>query len=87
MQNTHDQEIAQNFEYFQNALPTLLPKHRGEYALLRAREIVGIFPTPIAAMSEGHSRFSDGVFSVQRVADRPFDLGFLSYGENDRAVA
>jgi hypothetical protein len=35
-------------------------------------------------MTEGHNRFGDGNFSVQRVTDRPLDLGFLSYASGDR---
>lgn len=87
MSSVQENEIKQNFDFFQTVIETLLPEHQGKFALLRDRAIVELFPTPIDAMSDGHKRFEDGVFSVQRVIDRPLDLGFLSYGENNRVVA
>lgn len=77
-------EIEQNFNAFQGLVASLLPEHFGEYALLRGRELVQVFPRVFDAMSEGHGRFADGLFSVQRVIDHPLDLGFLSYAEDER---
>lgn len=65
-------------------IASLLPAHSGEFALLRQRELVDVFPRAIDAMSEGYHRFDDGLFSVQRITDRPLDLGFLSYATDER---
>jgi hypothetical protein len=87
MTDRREREISQNFEFFQTLVGSLLPQHFGEFALLRDRSIVGLFPSAVAAMSDGHLRFEDGIFSVQRVVNKPLDLGFLSYGSSDRAAA
>jgi hypothetical protein len=81
-----EREIEQNFQFFQEAVSSLLPSHYGEFALLRNKEIKGVFPKAIEAMTEGYNRFEDGLFSVQRVIDRPLDLGFMSYGSDDRTA-
>jgi hypothetical protein len=60
--------------------------HAGEYALLRAKSLVEIFPKPFDALQAGINQFADGIFSVQKVIDRPLDLGFVSYGASDGAV-
>lgn len=81
---TREAEIKQNFLYFQDIVPGLMADHAGQYALLHARSVVGIFEKPIDAVSAGARKFADGLFSVQKVIDRPLDLGFLSYGSGDR---
>lgn len=78
-------EIEQNFRAFEGYLATLLPEHAGEFALLHGGELVDLFPTAIDAMTEGYHRFGgDGLFSIQRVIDRPVDLGFISYAAGER---
>jgi hypothetical protein len=77
-------EIEENFRAFEGLLSTLLPDRAGQFALLRHRTLVEVFPTAIEALMEGQERFADGLFSVQRVTDRPLDLGFLSYASGDR---
>jgi hypothetical protein len=87
MSSGKQREIENNFSYFQSIVGSLVSDHAGEFALIRSREIIDFFPSAIDAMSEGHHRFSDGIYSIQRVIDRPLDLGFLSYGANDRIFA
>lgn len=84
---TEDQatEIEQNFQFFAGVVSSHVPDHHGEFALLREREIVQFFPKIGDAMAAGFSRYADGLFSVQRVVSRPYDLGFLSYAEGERA--
>ena len=77
-------EIEQNFQAFEGLVASLLPGRKGEFALLHARELIGVFPSAIDAMTEGYHRFSDGLFSIQRVIDRPVDLGFISYAAGER---
>jgi hypothetical protein len=87
MASGKEREIENNFTYFQSVVGSLINDHAGEFALLRDRKIIDFFPSAIDAMSEGHHRFQDGLYSIQRVIDRPLDLGFLSYGESDRVPA
>lgn len=84
MPDPRDAEIRQNFHYFQSVVADLMPRHAGEYVLLHQRSVVDIFKRPVDALNAGMSQFENGLFSVQRVVDRPLDLGFLSYGSGDR---
>jgi hypothetical protein len=77
-------EIEENFRAFESFLEALLPERAGQFALLRHRRLVEVFPSAIEALTQGYERFTDGLFSVQRVTDRPLDLGFLSYASGDR---
>jgi hypothetical protein len=52
-------------------------------AFVPATAVRAIYSRPIEAMQKGLRRFEDGVFSVQRVTDRPVDLGFLSNAVDD----
>lgn len=72
-------EVDRNYDAFLRALATILPTHRGQYALMRQGKIVGYFDRPGAANIAGFERFKDGVFSIQEVTDEPIDLGFWSH--------
>jgi hypothetical protein len=85
MTSTREREIEQNFRYFQEVVDDLMKHHAGEYALLHRRTVVEVFKRPIEALEAGYERFTDGMFSIQKVIDRPLDLGFMSYGAGDRA--
>ena len=79
------QEIEKNFQFFQGFVGSLLQKHHGKFALLHDAHLVEIFEEPIDAFVEGHSRFTDGRFSVQEVTDKPLDLGFFSHANAEGA--
>jgi hypothetical protein len=74
-----EQAIAENYEAFETLLPELMIRARGKYALLRNRELVEIFETAGEAHLAGIKRFDDERFSVQKVEEKPIDLGFFSY--------
>lgn len=84
MQGQRVHEIERNFQAFQGLVGSLLPAHAGQFALMRDRSVVEVFSRAGDALNAGSSRFADGLFSVQRVTDRPLDLGFLSYAEDER---
>lgn len=71
-------EIDRNFEAFSARLPGLLPNRHGEFAVLRAAEIVAFHPNLIGALQAARQRFPDGLFSIQRVEEQPSDLGIQS---------
>jgi hypothetical protein len=87
MQTAFEREIDQNFQFFQGFVASLLPEKFGQFALLRARKVIGVYPRVADAMVAGHGSFADGIFSVQKVTDRPLDLGFLSHASDDRITA
>jgi hypothetical protein len=79
MLDSREAEIRRNYEFFKSVVASLLPEHAGEVALIHERKIVGYFETASEAVTEGTGRFGNLPFSVQRVINRPIDLGFLSH--------
>ena len=75
---TREQEIDQNFDFFQRNLSRYLNDHRGQFALLRCREVIDFFDGPGEAFREGLARFPDEIFSIQEVEDRPAEMGLMS---------
>ena len=72
-------EVDDNLEYFREKLPELLQSERGRFALIRHREIIGVFDTLIDAVTAGKKLYSDRIFSIQEVTDAAIDLGFFSH--------
>lgn len=77
-----DLEIDRNMFAFQSQLAGILDKYRGQFAVLRDQQIIGIFGSLRKAIDVAHQKFSDGRFSIQEVTDQPIDLGFFSHVEN-----
>ena len=84
MQMDHEAEIDRNFEAFQKIVGGLMPEHAGKHALLRNQSIVTFFSTAAAALAAGYERFTDGIFSVQEVNDRPLDRGSIRIPDKPR---
>jgi len=78
--------IVENFDAFEAMLPLLLLERKGEFALMRMREVAGFFPSASAAQNAGRARFPDDAFSVQRVEEKTIDLGFYSYARYRRVA-
>jgi hypothetical protein len=72
-------EIDANLAFFETRLGGLLPHHRDRYALLRQQEIAGIYDTVRDAQTAGASLFPDGKYSIQKITDKPVELGVYSY--------
>ena len=83
MAHTHEVEIYDNFHFFQEIVGGLMARHAGDYALIQSREIIDYFRTAAEAVEEGAARFGAQPFSVQRVINRPIDLGFLSHAADN----
>ncbi|KUO51909.1 MAG: hypothetical protein APF82_02835 [Sphingomonadales bacterium BRH_c42] len=77
-------EIERNLFAFLSRIPQLLTEHRGEYAVLRQQEIVGIYARLSEALQVAQARFNDGLFSIQEITDKPVDLGFYSHAADPR---
>lgn len=77
-------ELHENYLFFQRSVAKFVNEHRGQYALLHAQSVIAFFDKPIEAALAGASQFPDGKYSVQKVTDRPADLGFMAYGAGDR---
>lgn len=84
MSDLLDKEIQRNLFAFLPRLPELLPDHEGSFALLRNQEIASIHRKLSDALRAAYAEFSDGLFSIQRVTERPQELGMFSSAENPR---
>lgn len=87
MQALARSEVRKNFDFFQSVVGEWMPKHAGKFALLHNGGLVDFFDQPGDAVCIAQSRFEVGNFSIQRVTDRPVDLGFLSYASGDRTAS
>ena len=73
------EQVARNYQVFQEKLPTLVAAHGGKFALMRNGDIVDFFDTVRDAYVAGQRLFEkDRLFSVQEVVGTPVDLGFFS---------
>ncbi|MEJ7932657.1 hypothetical protein WG907_00085 [Sphingobium sp. AN558] len=82
MGNPLTSEIDANYDYFMRNLAKFLVDHKGQYVLLKDRDVVSFFDEPGTAYRFGRSKFVDGVFSIQEVIEEPIDLGFFSHVAN-----
>jgi len=84
MDDALDQEIERNLLAFLPRLPGLLPEHEGSFALLRHQKIQSIHTKLSDALKAAYAEFADGIFSIQRVTEKPVELGMFSNAENQR---
>jgi hypothetical protein len=77
-----DNEIDRNLFAFLPRIPQLIADHEGEFALLRHQELVSLHKRLRDALDEASNSFSDGIFSIQQVTDKPVELGFFSYADH-----
>lgn len=67
--------VDDNFEAFQFLLPDLIKKgEEGKWALMRNKEMVGLYPYANVALSTGRAKYSDGLFSIQEVTQKPISI-------------
>ena len=78
MPDPQQNEVEQNYDFFQRNLRDWLVLHRGECALLRRRRLVGFYASFADAYRSGMAQFEDERFSVQEVTDEPVHLGAVS---------
>lgn len=77
-----DREIDLNLYAFLPHVPRLMTDHAGEYALLHNQKIVSVHERLHEAVDEAMSKFADGLFSIQQITDKPIELGFFSYADD-----
>lgn len=78
-QEQRNQEIDRNYAAFQASVANLAKDHEGKFALMCGGKVVEIFEHLVDAVVAGHSRYGDGMFSIQEVTTKPLDLGFFSH--------
>lgn len=70
-------EVERNFARFQELLPTL-DASTGKFALMRHGEIIQIYDTFADALKTAAAFYKDDLYSIQRITDKPIDLGLRS---------
>lgn len=78
MERTIQEEVDNNFEEFGKLLPSILPAHRGKFALMRAGQIMGYYSSAADARAAADMAFKDGLFSIQHVTEQSINLGFYT---------
>ena len=79
-----EREGDSNFDVFVEQLHSLMPQHAGEYVLMRNGRMISFHQNANDALAAGRAAFSDGIYSIQEVTDRPIDLGFFSHAVDPR---
>jgi hypothetical protein len=74
---TQEEQVKLNYDAFKKLLPSLL-KDVSKYALMRDGEVVAIYDTMPDAVTTAQKLFPDGRWSIQRITDKPINLGYRS---------
>jgi hypothetical protein len=74
---TPEQQVKINYEAFKKMLPSLL-KDENKYALLKDGNLIAIYDTMSDAVTTAEKMFSDKLWSIQKITDRPINLGYRS---------
>src|SRR5258708_315217 len=75
MMDNRRAEIDRNLEFFLKELPSLLPAHRGKFAIMRHQTIVDFYDTPGDAIKAAKALYPDEIYSVQQVTDSARSTG------------
>ena len=78
------EEIEKNYEFFKSNLSELLETHKNTYALIRQRKILNYFKTIYDAEKFAREKFDDNLYSIQKITNKPIELGIFSRAFNQR---
>lgn len=73
--------LREEIAFFEEKKHELLRTHPGQFALMKRRELVGIFPTREEAYAEGVRRFGGEPFLIQQITEqqKPEQVPLLAY--------
>jgi hypothetical protein len=74
---SQDDQVKLNYDAFKKMLPNLR-NDENKYALLRDGELIAIYDTMPDAVTTAKTMFQDSRWSIQRITDRPINLGYRS---------
>lgn len=63
--------LQDELDFFIANQDELVRKHRGKVLVLRDREVVGVFDTPLQAYLDAESRYAAGTYAIQRCTPGP----------------
>ena len=61
--------LSEEYEYYRTRRNDLLTKHNGKFALIKGKEVVGIFDTDQDAYKAGLLRFGNVPFLIARILE------------------
>lgn len=74
---SQEEQAKLNYAAFKKLLPELMQKEN-KYALMRDGELVAVYDTMQDAVTTAEKLYADGRWSVQRITDKPINLGLRS---------
>ena len=77
--HTQQEEVDQNYEAFKKMLPKLVDSDEGRFALLHDSKLIACFDTSHDARQAGEKLLKGQLFSIQKITDKPVDLGCFSH--------
>lgn len=77
------EEVDANFEFFETILQDIIKEHKGQFALIKNKEIKGYFATLKDARETAKNIAKDNIYSIQEVTDEVVDLGIFSVCHQD----
>ena len=66
---TSQEPLTEEYEFYRQKKPELLKQSNGKFALIKGRELVGVFDTDQDAYKAGLLRFGNVPFMIVRVQD------------------
>lgn len=63
--------LQDELDFFIANQDELVRKYQGKVLVLRNREVVGVFDTPLDAYLDAESRFEPGTYAIQRCTPGP----------------
>lgn len=61
--------LQEELAFFNEKKQELLRSHSGQYALIKGRTLIGIYPTKIEAYTEGVKRFLTAPFLMKKIVE------------------
>lgn len=74
---SQQEQAKSNYDAFKKMLPDLL-KDENKYALLRDQELIAVYDTMADAVTTAEKMYEDGRWSIQKITERPINLGYRS---------
>lgn len=63
-------ELKTELAYFNRIEKDLLPKHKGKFALIKGKNLAGLYKTPRSAYQKGLKKFGETQFLIKEVVGK-----------------
>ncbi len=62
--------LQEELAFFEEKKPELLKTHPGQFALIKGRVLIGIFPTREEAYTQGANKFGSEAFLIKQIVEK-----------------